>query len=192
MTSLFDQTDIVVKHRPKLVERRVGYDVYDQQGTVTLGSVVQAGRDNVAKMLRPRRSDNAQTAFEMSDPSGLVLLLLTHIRAFKSSLVVALPDGSEVGRIRLENLFGKSRFALEVAGTRAGAMKAATWRKRSFPVVDAAAAEIARVDMTHGSSGDHAHNNHYAVHIDGPLENPLRSFAFAAVIAVDMILWERH
>ncbi len=190
MTSLLDQTDLVVKHRPMLFERRVGYDVLDQQGTL-LGSAVQVGRDNLEKLLRPRRSDNVRTSFELSEHSGSVVLRLTHIQAFKSSLVLELPNGAEVGRIRLEKRLGKSRFALEVAGTGVGAMTAKTWRNKNFVVVDGQAAELARIDMTRGHSGDHSHANDYTIHINRRLEDPLRSLAVAAVIAADMILWHR-
>ena len=190
MTNLLDQTDLVVKRRPMLFERRVGYDVLDQQGTL-LGSAVQVGRDNLEKVLRPRRSDNARTSFELSEHSGVVVLRLTHIQAFKSSLVVELPNAVEVGRIRLEKLLGKSRFALEVAGAGVGAISAETWRNKNFVVVEGQAAELARIDMTSGNSGDHSHANDYTVHINRRLEDPLRSLAVAAVIAVDMILWNR-
>jgi hypothetical protein len=91
----------------------------------------------------------------------------------------------------LENLLGKSRFALEVAGTGVGAMTAETWRKKNFVVADGQAAECARIEMTSGSSGDHSHSNDYTVHINRGLEDPRRSLAVAAVIAVDMILWNR-
>jgi hypothetical protein len=190
MTNLLDQAELVVKHRPKAVELRVGYDVYDAQGSA-LGSVVQVGRDNLERTLRPQRADNAQTALDMIDASGEVLLRLTHIQALKSSLVVAYPDGSDAGRIRLENIVGKSRFALEVAGSSVGAMAAQTWRKRNFVIADSDGAAVGRIDMTKGSSADFAHENDYRVQLAQPLADPLRSLAAAAVIAVDMILWER-
>ena len=190
MPGLLDETDLVVKHRPKLLERRIGYDVYGLQDN-HLGSVVQVGRDNLEKTLHPQRSDNAQTAFEMSDAADRVVLQLTHIQALRSSLVVNNAAGSEVGRIRLEKILGKSRFDFEAAGARVGAMNAASWRKRGFLILDGAGDEIARIDMTRGSSGDHAHHNEYAVHIHRHLQDPLRSLTLAAVIAVDMILWER-
>jgi uncharacterized protein YxjI len=156
-----------------------------------LGSVVQVGRDNLAKTLRPQRADNAQTSLEMTDTDGGVVLGLTHIQAFKSSLLVARPDGSGLGRIRLENVVGKSRFALDVAGTSVGAVAAQTWRKRNFVATDTDGDEVARIDMTKGSSADFSHENAYAVHIGQPLQDPLRSLVVAAAIAVDMILWER-
>lgn len=190
MLSVLDQTDFVVRRRPMVFEVRAGYDIYDQQATVALGSVEQVGRDNLEKLKRPQRSDNARTPLELRDPSGPVLLL-THIQAAKSSLVVERPDGADVGRIRLENLFGKSRFTLEVAGVSAGRVAARTWRRKNFAVVDDQGTEVASIDMAHGSSGDHSHDNHYAVHIASGLVDPLRALAFAAVIAVDTILWTR-
>ena len=190
MSSVLDQTDFVVKRRPLVFEVRGGYDIYDAQATSSLGSVEQVGRDNLEKLKHPQRSDNARTPFELRDPSGPVLLL-THIQAAKSSLVVERPDSAEVGRIRLENLFGKSRFTLEVGGAGVGRLAARTWRRKNFGVVDEQGAEVASVDMTHGSSGDHSHDNQYAVHIDRALADPLRTLAFATVVAVDRILWTR-
>ena len=190
MSGVLDQTDFVVKHRPKLFERRVGYDIYDERAVVALGSVEQVGRDDVEKLVRPQRSDNARTPLELRDVSGPVLLM-THVQALRSSLVVEGPHGSDLGRIQLQNLFGKKRLTLHVAGASAGTIAARTWRNKNFAVADGQGAEIASIDMTHGHSGDASHDNHYAVHIDPALDGPLRALSFAAVIAVDMILWRR-
>ena len=190
MSTVLDQTDLVVKRRPKVFENRAGYDVYDSGATSALAAIEQVGRSNMEKLKRPQRSDNARTPFELSDPSG-PLLLMTHIQALHSSLAVDRPDGTTVGQIQLENLFGASRFTLAVADASVGSIAARTWRKKSFSVVDGQGAEVASVDMTHGSSGDHSHDNRYAVHVDPALADPLRALAFAAVVAVDMILWHR-
>jgi hypothetical protein len=190
MSGVLEHTDFVVKRRPRVFELRAGYDVYDRQSVSALGSVEQVGRDNMEKMLHPQRSDNARTQFELSGASGAVLLI-THVQALKSSLEVDLPDGSEVGRIRLENLLGRSRFTLEVAAISAGTLAARTWRRKTFAVVDGRNVEVASIEMTKGTSGDLSHDNQYAVHIDGGLGEPLRALAFAAVIAVDTILWTR-
>lgn len=187
---MLDQTDIVVRRRPQLFERRSGYDVYDAQAVLVLGSVEQVGRDNAEKLLHPKRADNARTPFELRDGSGPALLM-THLQAARSSLVVEQPNGSTLGRIQVQNYFGKKRFSLEVVGASPGTIAARTWRNKSFAVVDGQGAEIASIDMTHGSSGDHSHDNHYAVHIEPGLDGPLRALAFAAVIAVDTIVWTR-
>lgn len=190
MTGLLDISDLVVKRRPKIFERRAGYDLLDLHGTV-MGSVEQAGRDNLEKALRPSRSDNARSFFDLCVPPGSVALRLTHQQALRSSLIVDRPDGSEVGSIHLQNVLGKSRFALEAEGAQVGTMTAKTWRKRSFVVADQHAVEHATIDMTRGSSGDHSHKNEYVVRIDSGSAGPFRLLAVAAVIAVDTILWNR-
>jgi hypothetical protein len=190
MTGLLDISDLVVKRRPRIFERRAGYDLLDLHGTV-MGSVEQAGRDNLEKALRPSRSDNARSFFDMCIPPGSVALRLTHLQALKSSLSVDLPDGSEVGSIHLQNVLGKSRFALEAEGAQIGTMTAKTWRKRSFVVADQHAVELVTIDMTRGRSGDHSHQNEYVVRIDSGSAGPFRLLAVATVIAVDTILWNR-
>ena len=103
MAGVLDQTDVVVKHRPQLLERRAGYDIYDSQADLSLGSIEQVGRDNVDKLLHPKRSDSTQTPLELSDGSGPVMLM-TYIQAPESSLVVAGPDGSNLGLRRRRRL----------------------------------------------------------------------------------------
>ena len=190
MSNVLTETDFVVKRRPQVFEVRTGYDICDPQGDSALASVEQVGRDNIEKLTRPQRADNAKTFLELRDASGPVLVL-THIQAAKSSLVVARPDGVELGRVRLEKLFGKSRFAIEAAGVGMGTVAARTWRNKNFAVCDGSGAEVAQVDMTRGSSGDASHDNQYAVHVDPAVADPLRALAVAVVIAVDMILWTR-
>src|SRR5690349_10607945 len=146
MSNLLALGDFVVKRRPKLFEVRVGYDVYDAQGAAVLGTVEQVGRDNLEKLARPKREDNARTFMELCDSSG-PLLLMTHVQAAKSSLLVQRPDGTELGRFTLQNLLGKSKFAITFMSGSGGAdappepdmkglsMAARTWRNKSFAMV---------------------------------------------------------
>ena len=184
------QSDLVVKRRPKVFEVRAGYDIYDQDGDAVLGSVEQVGRDNMEKLTRPKREDNAKTFLELHDESGPVLLL-THIQAAKSSLAVAATDGTDIGSFRLQNHFGKSRLAFMSEPDTKGLLAARTWRNKSFAMVDRRGTEIASVDMTQGSSGDASHDNQYAVHIDPTVNGDLRLLALAAAFAVDRIVWNR-
>jgi hypothetical protein len=183
-------TDFVLKHRPAIVEKRIGYDVLDGTGTI-LATIEQVGRDNFEKTLRPRRDDATTTQLELRDASGAVVLGLLKTQALHSSLTVTSTDVTEVGRIELRNLLGKSRFSLTADDTEVGTAAAVTWRRKNFVVSDIAGVEIARIDMTKGSSGDYAHDNQWSVHIEQPLTEPLRSLTAVAVVAVDMILWER-
>jgi hypothetical protein len=68
---------------------------------------------------------------------------------------------------------------------------ARTWRNKTFAMVDGKGAEIASVEMTQGRSGDASHDNQYAVHVDGSVLDPVRALAFAAVFAIDTIVWTR-
>jgi len=190
MSSVLDQTDLVIKRRPKVFEVRAGYDIYDARAASALASVEQVGRDNLQKLVRPQRDDNARTSLELRERSGPVLVL-AHVQAARSSLAVARPDGTEIGLIRLENIFGKSRFSLEVAGVSVGRAAARTWRRKNFAIVDAQGVEVGGVDMLRGTSGDASHDNQYALHIAPGLVDPLRSLAFASAFAVDTILWTR-
>lgn len=193
MSNLLAGNHFVVKRRPKLFEVRSGYDIYDQGGEAAVGSVEQVGRDNMQKLTRPKREDNAKTFLELRDASG-PLLQMTHVQAAKSSLVVHRPDGAEVGCYRLHNLLGKSKFAITFASEpdmKGLSMVARSWRNKSFAMVDGNGAEIASVEMTQGSSGDASHDNQYAVHVVSGLDDSVRSLAFAAVFAVDRIVWTR-
>jgi hypothetical protein len=193
VANLLVQTDLVVKRRPKLFEVRTGYDIYDAQAATALGTVEQVGRDNMEKLTRPKREDNAKTALEVRDASGPVLLM-THVQAAKSSLEVSRPDGIAIGTFRLQNLFGKSRFEIALMSepdTKGLEVAARTWRNKTFAMVDGKGAEIASVEMTQGRSGDASHDNQYAVHVEGSVVDPVRALAFAAVFAIDTIVWTR-
>lgn len=190
VSGLLDRLDLVVEHRPQLVERRISYDLSDADGTL-VGTIIQSGRDNVERTLRPRKVDNALTTFAMSEADGAVVLTLTHVQALKSRLVVCDANGVELGQFRLTNLLGRSRFSVELGGSPIATLDAATWRKRNFVMRDGDGTEIAGVDMTRGRSGDHLHDNAYRVRVLRRLDEPLRSLALAAVIAIDMILWHR-
>ena len=204
---MLDERELVIKQRSKLIALRVEFDVFDADGG-ELGSVVQAGRDAWDKTLHPRadaatlelaaslgvepRTAHLLTPFEIRSPAGDVLLRLVHIKALKSSVAVCAPDGREIGRITLENVLGKSRFRFEAVGDNVGSMKAVSWKRKNFAIADGEGTEIARVDMTKGTSGDRTDANDYAVHVHRSLEDPLRSLAVASAIAVDLILWQRH
>ena len=189
MPSVLDQTDFVVKRKPQVPEVRGSYEFFDTQATTLLASVEQVGRDNMEKLLHPQRADNAKTFWELRDSTGPVLLM-TYVQAAHSSLLVADPDGTDVGAIKLENLFGKKRFEIE-PDMKGLSVAARNWRNKSYAMSDGQGNELASVDMTHGTSGDKSHDNQYAVHVQPGLTDPTRLIAFALVIAVDRIVWDR-
>jgi hypothetical protein len=205
--SLLEAGELVIKQRAQLMAKRIEFAVLDQHGG-ELGSVVQVGRDAWDRTLHPRADGETLelaeslgvdaghahllTPFEMRSSTGEVVLRLVTIKALKTSMVVCAPDGAERGRILLENIVGKSRFGLAAAGTNVGSLKALTWRRKTFAVNNGDGVEVARIEMTAGTSGDRTDANDYAVHILEPLDDPMRSLAVASTIAVDLILWQRH
>lgn len=56
----------------------------------------------------------------------------------------------------------------------------------------AAGTELATIEMTAGSSGDHTDANEYAVHVHRIADDALRALAVASVVAIDLIVWQRH
>ena len=204
MPSLLDVRELVVKHRPQLLEAVARYDLFDPEGG-DLGSVVQVGRDNWDKTVHPsadaetvalakRIGSDPRTAWslkplEVRSSNDTALFQLIRIKALKSSVVVCRPDGTEVGRICLQNAVGRSRLSLDVEGKTLAVMTA-TFRRRSFLVVDQAGGEIAEVEMTSGSAADHVQGKEYTVSIHRDLADPLQSLTAVAVIAADQILYD--
>ncbi|MGI8794574.1 MAG: hypothetical protein ACR2H3_15605 [Acidimicrobiales bacterium] len=83
---------------------------------------------------------------EIVAADGRALLLLTRpAKVFKSTIVVARPDGSEVGRIVQENMVGKIRFGLMQGDQRVGSINAENWRAWNFNIRDSSEQEVARI-----------------------------------------------
>ena len=206
-SSLLDVRELTVNQQRIFPAVTVGFDVLDASGVV-LGSFVQVGRDNLDKTLHPR-ADDATTAlgaklgvapnraylltpFELRSSTGDVVLHVILSNDTKKRLFVCEPDNTEIGRICRENLFGKPRLSLEIAGVKAGAITVSDRRRKSWVVSDAAQRETGRIEMTQGSSGDFTDVNNYAVHLASDLGAAVRWLTLASVFAIDLILWQRH
>jgi hypothetical protein len=206
VAGLLELTELVVQQRRQLMAPLIGFDLLGADGAA-VGSVVQVGRDSWDRTLHPRADEDTKalaatlgvpesrahllTPYEVRSTTDEVVLRLVLLQAAKSSVVVCRPDGAELGRIRLENHLGKRRLAMEVSGATVGAIRPESARNKAWRVTDAQDAELAQIDMTYGSSGDHTAANDYAVHLRQPLDDPLRSLTVVAVIAVDLIVWQR-
>ncbi len=189
---LLDEPVLVVNQKAKLVELTNEFAVYDQHGN-QLGSVVQVGQSTARKALRLLTSvDQFLThRYEVRDRSGAVVLSLTRpAKVFKSTVVVNRADGSEIGRIRQENMVGKIRFAFEVGGARVGGIQAENWRAWDFAIVDATDREVARIKKTWEGLAKAMFTtaDNYVVRLHERLEDPLRSLVIAAAVSVDTAL----
>ncbi len=190
--TLFDSPVLVVNQKAKLIELTNEYAVYDQNGT-QLGSVVQVGQNAARKVLRALTNvDQFLThRLEVRDQTGRVLLTLVRPgKVFKSTVIVSRPDGTEVGRIRQDNMFGKIRFAFEVGGQRVGGIQAENWRAWDFAVVDAQDGEVARIKKTWEGMAKAMFTtaDNYVVRIHRELEEPLRTLVVASALTVDTAL----
>ncbi|WP_404198226.1 phospholipid scramblase-related protein [Streptomyces tauricus] len=190
--TLFTEPVLVVNQKAKLIELTNEYKVMDQQGN-QLGSVVQVGQSALKKILRFVASiDQFMThKLEIRDAYGQPQLLLTRPRKFlKSRVLVARPDGSPVGEIAQQNMFGKINFAIKVDGQQIGAVKAENWRAWNFAIVDHSDTEVARITKTWEGLAKTMFTtaDNYVLQIHFQLPEPLLSLVVATALTVDTAL----
>ncbi len=190
--TLFDEPVLVVNQKAKFVELTNEYAVFDANGN-QLGSVVQVGQSAARKVLRfvSNVDQFLKHRLEVRDANGAAVLSLTRpAKVFKSTVIVTRPDGSEVGRIVQDNVFGKIHFALMAGEYKYGSINAENWRAWNFNIRDHADTEVARITKTFGGLLKAAFTtaDNYVVQIHRPLEEPLRSLVIAAALTVDTAL----
>ena len=190
--TLFTEPVLVVNQKVKLIEMANEYAVFDQHGT-QLGSVAQIGQSALKKAVRFFSSyDQFLThRLEVRDVNHQPVLMLTRpAKVLKSRVIVARPDGSEVGQIVQDNVFGKIRFNFMVGDQRIGGIQAENWRAWNFAVVDHTGAEIARITKTWEGFAKTMFTtaDNYVVQVHRPLPDPLASLVVGSALTVDTAL----
>ncbi|MEU3281111.1 phospholipid scramblase-related protein [Streptomyces antibioticus] len=190
--TLFTEPVLVVNQKAKLIELTNEYKVMDQQGN-QLGSVIQVGQSALRKVLRFVASiDQFLThRLEIRDVHGQPVLLLTRPAKFlKSRVIVTRPDGTPVGEIVQQNVFGKIDFAINAGGRQVGAIKAENWRAWNFAIVDHAQNEVARITKTWEGLAKTMFTtaDNYVLQIHYQLPEPLLSLVVATALTVDTAL----
>ncbi|MEJ7702504.1 MAG: phospholipid scramblase-related protein [Geodermatophilaceae bacterium] len=155
--------------------------------------MVQVGQSGLRKAARFLTSVDQFLAhrLEVRDPAGHpVLVLARPAKIIKSTVIVARPDGQEIGRIAQQNAFGKIRFDFETAYGVIGSIRAENWRAWNFAILDHGGAEV---EPDHQDLGDLAKTmfttaDNYVVQIRRPLGDPLLSMAVASALSVDTAL----
>jgi hypothetical protein len=191
-TDLLDQRILVVNQKWKIFEINNEYAVYDQGGA-QIGAVRQVGQSAVKKVLRlVSNLDQYMThSLQVVDASGAVRLALTRpAKIFKSTIVVAGPDGNEIGRVVQDNMIGKIRFRMEAGGQQIGSLNAENWRAWNFSIRDSSDTEVARVTKTWEGLAKTMFTtaDNYVVQVHAPLADPLRSLVVASALCVDTAL----
>ena len=190
--TLFTEPVLVVNQKAKIIELVNEYAVFDQNGN-QIGTVCEIGQTALKKAARfVSRLDQFMThTYEIRDAGGQPVLVLTRPRKImKSSFVVSRPDGSEVGSVKQNNMFGKIRFALEAGGQTVGTLNAENWRAWNFNVQDPAGNEVARITKTWEGLAKTIFTtaDNYVLEIKAPLEDPLLSLVVATALCVDTAL----
>ena len=190
--TLFTESVLVVNQRDKLVETSNEYDVYDQNGN-RLGTVAQVGQGRFARAVRLLgKNDQFKTVeLEVRDPHGAPLLRITRpAKVFKSRVLVQRPDGSEVGEIRQENVFGRISFSILAAQQRIGGITAKNLRARDFTVTDHTDVEVAQIIQTWEglTKALFSTADNYVVRIHRHRPEPLASMIVASALTVDTAL----
>ena len=190
--TLFSEPVLVVNQKTKLIEIAAEYAVFDQNGT-QIGSVAEVGQSAIRKVLRFLTSwDQFLThRLEVRDTAGQPVMLLTRpAKLLKSRVIVARPDGVELGQIVQQNAFGKIHFGLMVGGQQIGAIKAENWRAWNFAITDHTGTEVARITKTFEGLARTMFTtaDNYVVQIHRPLPDPLLSLVVATALTVDTAL----
>jgi uncharacterized protein YxjI len=190
--SLFSEPVLVVNQKAKLIELTNEYKVMDQNGN-QIGSVTEIGQSALKKALRFVSSlDQFLThRLEIRDAHGQPQLVLTRpAKIVKSKVIVSRPDGSQVGEIVQQNVFGKINFAMVANGQQVGAIKAENWRAWNFAIVDHADNEVARITKTWEGLAKTMFTtaDNYVLQIHYQLPEPLLSLVVATALTVDTAL----
>jgi hypothetical protein len=190
--TLFTEPVLVVNQKVKLIEMANEYAVFDQHGR-QLGSVAQIGQNAFKKAVRFFTSyDQFLThRLEVRDANHQPVLMLTRpAKVLKSRVIVARPDGSEVGQIVQANVFGKIRFDFVVNDQQIGGIQAENWRAWNFAVLDHTGAEIARITKTWEGFAKTMFTtaDNYVVQVHRPLPDPLASLVVGSALTVDTAL----
>jgi uncharacterized protein YxjI len=189
---LLTEPVLVVNQKAKLIELTNEHEVFDQDGT-KVGSVDEINQTAAKKVARlVTQLDQFMThTYEIREADGTPIMSLTRPRKFmKSRFLVTAPDGSEIGAVKQNNVFGKINFTLESGGTTLGAIKAKNWRAWDFHIEDAGGREVAKITKTFGGvlKSVFTTADNYALEILEPIDGALRYLVVAAALCIDTAL----
>lgn len=187
---LLAHSTFVVDQKPKLIELRNEYSIYDGQGN-RIGSVMQVGQSALLRVLRLfiKTDSLLSVRLEIREANGAVALLV-HKPAFRITCSVSRPNGAVLGRIAAKIRLGKVRMAItDPAGSVLGEIRAENLRAWNFNVQDANGRLIARIDKKWAGAREFFTTaDKYRVELDPNLPDPLRSTVVASCLAIDTLL----
>ena len=183
-----------IHQKRKLFELRNEYTLVDQVGTV-IGTATQERQAFLALLAR------VGSDLDLALPSTIVVrdsnqapVLELHKPWFRAAVTATTPDNQVIGSVKVQIRVGKRRFNLLGAdGNRIGEVHAQNWRARDFAVFDASGAEVARVTKRWRGllTESFTDADSYAVEFSPAIGDPLRTLAFAAALAVDIVMKQK-
>ena len=190
--TVFTEPILVVNQKAKLIELNNQYGVYDQNGQ-QIAAVNQVGQSTAKKLLRLVASVDQYLThkLEVTDNQGRAILQITRpAKVLKSTVIVADGNGTEIGRIVQDNVFGKIHFTMQVNGEPVGSINAENWRAWNFNIQDAAGNEVARITKTFEGFAKTMFTtaDNYVVQIHRVLPQPFNTLVVAAALTVDTAL----
>lgn len=193
-TSLLQSSTFVVEQRRKLFEIRSRYRIFGDSGA-QIGTVEQEKQSALAFLARLGSDLDVALPVTLNvlDAAGDHVLVL-HKPWFAMRLSVSRPDGTTLGTITKRIRLGKARFTVaDASGTEMGAIRAENWRAKDFAVFDSAGAEVARVTKQWRGLATEVFTDAdtYVIHLTPGVTEPLRSLAFGASLAIDLVMKQK-
>lgn len=190
---LLTQPVVQVRQRAKLFELRNQYELLDAAGT-PIGSVEQVRQSPLATLTRIFSDLDVALPMELEirGPDGVELTLRKPW--FRMTVQVHDASGAPVGAIRKQLRMGKARFGLEDAeGRSCGEVRARNWRAKDFAILDDSGRDVGRVTKRWAGFAREmlTDADHYAIELAADLTGPLRSLAFAAPFAIDVVMKQK-
>lgn len=191
--SLLTEPVLVVSQRAKLVELHNEYDVRGADGVV-LGRVREVGQGKGKLAARALTGLDAYLGhrLEIVDPDGRMLLGVSNPAVVSRRMRFRVTDhlGSTLGEVVQQWSLGKARFGFEDNGSFLGYLSAQNLRAWNFTLTDRRGVEIGKVTKTWSGLTRTVFTtaDDYAVELNQPIPEPLRSLAVASALVVDTAL----
>lgn len=195
-TGILDQSVLIVARLERSTDSDDEAGVYDAHGAqvAVVRRVDSSGRRRPSR-LRTGLSHFVAHRLELVDLEDDHVLTVTRPpRLVKSRMSIHDGAGVPVGEVIQDNVFGRVRFGLFAGGRRVGALHAENWRAGKFAVSDADGQPVADISGTWEglAAAGFDEDDSYALEIQGPVPEPLRTVLVASALTIDTALKHDH
>ena len=190
---LLAQPIVQVRQKAKLFELRNQSELLDDAGA-PIGSVQQVRQSPFTAIARIFSDLDVALPVELEVRESGALVRTLRKGWFRMAVTVEDASGKPLGTIRKQIRMGKSRFALFDGMARpCGQVRAENWRAKDFAILDPTGREVGRVTKRWAGFAREVLTDadHYAIELPPSLVEPLRSLAFAAPFAIDLVMKQK-